>query len=362
MAQTFEITDPAALAYLEGKPAGQAQLKAEPADFRVDEVLGFTPSGSGEHLFIQLRKTNLSTTEVARLLSKQLRVPDRGIGYAGMKDRRAETTQWFSVVLDQAREAELEGLQQSGLEVLQCHRNSRKLKTGSHKANAFNIVLREFSGNREEVERRLHRLQEAGVPNYFGQQRFGRQLSNLKQLQRYVVEESDSVAQGRVKRGMLYSAARAWVFNHLLSRRLQMGNWNRYLEGDVLNLAGTQRSFVVDPGAWDAKLQGRLDELDIHITGILPGVQSDQDKYATRGEPADIETVVLEEFASLVAALCRWGLQADRRPLRFRVDDLRWGWQTEQELELAFTLPRGAYATSLLREVCQLTEASVFGE
>lgn len=362
MSQTFEIADPDALAYVAGKPAGQAKLKAQAADFRVDEVLGFTPSGSGEHLFIQIRKTNLSTTEVAKLLSKQLRIPGRSIGYAGMKDRRAETTQWFSVVLEEAREAGLDRLQQAGLEILQLHRNSRKLKTGSHKANAFTIMLRGFTGSQEEVDLRLARLQELGVPNYFGQQRFGRELSNLKQLQRHVAEQSALEAQGRVSRGMLYSAARAWVFNHLLSRRLQMGNWNRYLEGDVLNLAGTQRSFVVDPGAWDDTLQRRLEELDIHITGVLPGEQSEQDKYATRGEPADIETVVLEEFASLVAALNRWGLKADRRPLRFRVDDLRWQWLSEQELELAFTLPRGAYATSLLREVCQLTEASVLGE
>ncbi len=362
MHQSFEISSPDSLAYIEGKPAGIAELKSSPEDFRVDEVLGFAPSGSGEHLFVQVRKTNFSTTEVARLLSSSLGVKNRGVGYAGMKDRRAETTQWFSLALESSSEAELERLQIPELEILQYARNSRKLKVGSHRANAFRIVLREFSGSQEEVDRRLRRLQSTGVPNYFGQQRFGRELANLKELQQQVASESAVVKAGREKRGMLYSAARAYIFNHVLSRRLEMGNWNQYLEGDVLNLAGTQRSFAVESGAWDDTLQRRLEELDIHITGILAGQQSAQDKYATRGQPADIETVVLKEFGSLVAALERWGLQADRRPLRYRVDGLQWQWQSAQELELTFTLPRGAYATSLLREVCQVSERAVLGE
>lgn len=346
------------LAYVDDQPTCSALYKCWPEDFKVDEQLGFEPNGKGQHLMLRIRKKNLSTLDVAKSLSTELQVGARDIGYSGMKDRRASTSQWFSVQLDDPESLDPGELTLMDMEVLESHRNSRKLKVGSHKANSFKLVLRDVSGNREELEQRLVRIREQGVPNYFGGQRFGREFSNLQQLQQYLGEDGQPEIKGRAKRSMLYSAARAFVFNNILSQRLEQGSWNQYLEGDVLNLAGTQRSFLVDPDGWDEQLQSRLQEQDIHITGLLPGSAAEQDKYATRGLPADIEQGVLDELSVLAAALSRWGLKPGRRPLRFRVDGLAWSWLEDNALELQFVLPRGAYATSLLREICKVKEST----
>lgn len=356
MEQAFQFSGFDQLAFIDTEPGCSALYKCRPEDFQVDEHLGFEPNGKGQHLLLRIRKRNLSTLDVAKILSAELKVSSRHIGYSGMKDRRASTSQWFSVEVDESDTLDLGNLSMTDAEVLESHRNSRKLKIGSHKANSFKLVLREISGNKDELERRLGRVKEQGVPNYFGGQRFGRELSNLHQLQRHLKQDGQSAIKGRAKRSMLYSAARAYVFNQILSRRLEQGNWNLFLEGDVLNLAGTQRSFLVDPDTWDEDLQRRLLEQDIHITGLLPGLATAQDKYVTRGLPADIEQGVLDELSELATALSRWGLKSARRPLRFKVDQLAWTWLEEDVLELRFTLPRGAYATSLLREICQVKE------
>ncbi len=358
MEQGFQFAGFHQLAFVDRQPSCSALYKCLPEDFQVDEQLGFEPNGQGQHLLLRIRKKNLSTPEVARILSTELNVGSRNIGYSGMKDRRASTSQWFSVEVDDSGDRELSRLPTTDLEVLESHRNSRKLKIGSHKANSFKLILREVSGNKGELEQRLGRIKDQGVPNYFGSQRFGREYSNLHQLQKYLTQDEQPAIKGRSKRSMLYSAARAFVFNQILSRRLEQGNWNQFLEGDVLNLAGTQRSFLVDPEAWDEELQRRLQEQDIHISGLLPGLAAEQDKYVTRGLPADIEQGVLNELPELATALSRWELKPGRRPLRFRVDRLEWTWPEENALELCFTLPRGAYATSLLREICQVKESS----
>ncbi|MCG8413030.1 MAG: tRNA pseudouridine(13) synthase TruD, partial [Pseudomonadales bacterium] len=279
------------------------------------------------------------------------------VGYAGMKDRRANTTQWFSARIPVESEAKLADLENSELTVLETQRNERKLKIGSHKSNHFSLRLREVEGNPEQLDEKLRWLQQFGVPNYFGKQRFGRDLSNLQQVQA-LMSESDSANKkpGRQKRGMLYSAARAYLFNQILSQRLMQGNWNQYVAGDVLNLNGTQRFFAVESSGWDAELQQRLDELDIHPSGLLCGQRDESDRYATQAIAADIEDAVLAHFPDLVGGLERHGLRAGRRSLRFKPEGLNWQWHGEAELELQFSLPRGAYATSLLRELCQFRE------
>ena len=362
------------LAYATGKPELLARIKQHWDDFRVDEELGFAPTGAGEHLLLRIEKAGQSTTEVARQISSTLGISDSDIGYSGMKDRQARSRQWFSIRLDQAAEAELGRLQSDQLQILEQSRNQRKLQIGAHKANHFQLILREVMGvnasgaeppatNAEaSLDRKLQTLAHQGVPNYFGSQRFGRDLSNLHQVRELLrAEASQAVAtrnryRHKRKRSMLYSAARAYLFNQLLSARITRGNWASYVDGDVLNLNHTKRCFLVEPGAWGPELQQRLDELDIHITGLLPGRIDSKDRYVTRGQSADTEKAVCKEFAELVTGLEQQGLSAARRPLRFQVQQLQWQWLDSTTVSLAFTLPSGAYATSLLREVCLLRE------
>ena len=363
------------LAFANGKPSLAATLKQEFSDFRVDEQLSFKFTEKGEHAYLWVEKIDRSTVDVAKKLSEVTGVHGSEIGYSGMKDRRAETRQWFSIKLPAGRETELAACESDSLRIVETHRNSRKLKIGSHRSNRFRILLRDCAGSRDEFEQRLAQIEASGVPNYFGSQRFGRDLSNLTQVQAWMSSaldaDSGSVINGtaaaipkqRFKRSMLFSAARSYLFNQVLSRRLELGNWDAYIVGDVLNLAGTDRSFSLQEGLeWDSVLQQRLEDFDIHITGPLSGEVDPKDKYVSYGEAADIEEAVCKEFNTLLAGLRHFGLKTARRPLRFRPTDLTWEWlQSEQtqgasDLLLDFSLGKGAYATSLLRELCVTRE------
>jgi tRNA pseudouridine13 synthase len=364
-----------ALAFANGKPELAATFKQEFADFRVDEQLGFEFTEKGEHAYLWVEKVDRSTIDVAKKLSEATGVHGSEIGYSGMKDRRAETRQWFSIKLPAGREAELRACENDSLRIVEIHRNSRKLKIGSHRSNHFRVLLRDCDGSRDEFEQRLAHIEATGVPNYFGSQRFGRDLSNLNQVQSWMGAALDAdsgsvidaaaalIPKQRFKRSMLFSAARSYLFNQLLSRRLELGHWNGYIAGDVLNLDGTNRSFALEAGVeWDPILQKRLEDFDIHITGPLPGEVDPKDKYVSYGEAADIEEAVCKQFNTLLAGLRHFGLKTARRPLRFRPTDLTWEWlQSEQtegasDLLLDFSLGKGAYATSLLRELCVTRE------
>lgn len=356
------------LAYALGCPQASAVIKRDFADFRVDEELAFEPTGEGEHVFLQVRKTDASTIDVARRLGAITAVADADIGYSGMKDRRGETSQWFSVKLPEGKQDELAALNDDRFKVLAVARNARKLRIGSHARNHFRLRLRDCQGERRDYEQRLEALSAQGVPNYFGAQRFGAQMSNLQQvsaLLRQVLEDPLAVKRGsRVRRGMLYSAARSYLFNQVLSTRIERGDWARYVDGDVMSLDGSGRLFCVDKAQpWDEILERRLQEQDVHPTGPLPGAISAKDKYVSTGEAADIEKTALESLRWMIEGLSAFGLEAGRRPLRFAVGNLTWRWESSvkgegngRDLCLEFTLPRGAYATSLLRELCHLRE------
>ncbi len=343
------------LAYALGRPAASALLKTRLEDFLVDEALGFDLTGAGEHLFLRIRKRDYSTPDVARKLMQVLGLRDVDVGYAGMKDRRAETTQWFSVRLDESAEERLAGVQDGQIEILQKQRNERKLKIGSHRENHFRLLLRDFEGSREDIESRLEKLQQSGVPNYFGSQRFGNYAANLQQARTFLAQPNRKKL-GRKRRSLLYSAARAYLFNLQLSERISQDSWNRYLPGDVMGLDGSQRCFAVADGQWDEDLQHRLESQDIHPTAVLAGGRGKSKSYESHGAAADIEEAVLAQYEDLVAGLVQHGLEASRRSLRFRVSALEWRWHEPDNLELSFILPRGAYATSLLRELCQTRE------
>ncbi len=371
------------LARLLPQPENHARLKSRPADFRVREELGFAPGGSGEHLCVEVEKTGLTTSEAARRLLAACNLDRADIGYAGMKDRRALTTQWFSLRLPESKVSRLQSAEDDSLRILRSGRNHRKIRIGSHHCNHFEILLRDFRGSREDLESRLETLAGQGAPNYFGPQRFGRLAGNLERVE--LAARPGAPRPGRSGRGRLYSAARAMLFNEVLSLRLAQGNWSAMLPGDVLALDGSGRLFLPEEGASsrDAPPPGRfcdcaqnlpgqppqgdtattrgttasrLATLDIHITGPLPGANFPQHRYATRGEAADMENAALEKHPAILDWLRREKVEAGRRPLRLAPRNLRWSW-TREGLWLCFALARGAYATSLIRELC-ITDGS----
>lgn len=317
-------------------------FRATPEDFVVEEVLGFAPEGEGEHLWLWIEKRELTTLEVSRHLARACAVPERAVGYSGMKDRVAITRQWFSVHLPgQPAPGDLvETLQASGVKVLEQARHPRKLKRGVHRANHFKLRISGAAVN-ATLEARWAWLCRHGVPNLFGAQRFGPHGRNLMRAQALL-------ARGWRKRddrqGMLLSAARSFLFNELLALRITDGSWQQLVPGDVAVLDGSASQFSVDE--LDAELITRAEQLDLHPSGVLWGVGASR----ATGAALAFEQVVAERHAELCQGLERAGVAMARRALRMRLQQPRL-MLADNSAQLEFQLPRGGFATAVLHEL-----------
>jgi len=335
------MNDPDDLPHAHGGPPLAGVIRSEPEDFRVDEDLGFAPDGAGEHAFVRVEKRNANSEWVARELARFAGVAVHAVGYAGMKDRRALTRQTFSVHLPGRPDPDWATLLNPEFHVLDSQRNSRKLKTGALRGNAFRIVLRDAAGDRGAFDERIAAIFSGGVPNYFGQQRFGRGGGN--------VERARAMFAGRRmqrhERGVLLSAVRSFLFNEVLAERVRSGNWNRAVEGDVWMLAGSQSIFGPEPMSQD--LADRLASGDIAPTGPMAG----DGALRTQADAAAIETEVFGRHGDLISGLSQNGLRQERRALVLRPSGLRAAWLESDVLELEFSLKKGAYATVIIREL-----------
>jgi len=328
-----------------GGPAARAVLRRQPEDFQVRELPLLEPQGSGEHVWLWITKRGENTTHVAGLLAQHAGVHPRAVSYAGLKDRHAVTTQWFSVHLPGGAEPDWRALNSDAVTVQRHARHGRKLQRGALRGNAFRITLHEVDGDRAGLESLLERVHAGGVPNYFGEQRFGIAGSNLDTaLQLF---RNPRMRLSRNRRSLALSAARSLLFNAVLAQRVRDGNWNRAVPGDAMQLDGSHSFFLA--GAEDPGLVARLRAMDIHPTGPLHGAGDSPVQEACR----ELETAVLADFDAFRAGLAGAGLRQERRALRVRVQDLSWHWPGADELVLEFSLPAGSYATGVLRELVE---------
>lgn len=332
-------------AFAYGGAAGSAILKSCPEDFRVTENLGFTPEGQGEHVFLQIEKRGLNTREVVQRLASLCGVHERDIGYSGLKDRQAVCQQWLSIYLAAKPEPDWEQLNTDDLRVLNVTRHARKLRIGVHRSNHFSLVLRNCTIDSASLTQKIAQISEQGFPNYFGEQRFGRGGSNLRQARALFARTADKAFKPRRKDSLLLSAARSWLFNQLLSQRILDNSWHTACNGEVFQFVDGKALFKDDDlGA----AQQRLARGEIALTGPLWGAG---DGLAA-GEVATLEQGIVETESDLLDGLCRAGLKKDRRALRASASDLSFDFDGEI-LQIAFNLQRGVYATSLLREIVQ---------
>ena len=339
----------APLPYALGGPVIDARIRAQDEDFRVDEVDAFEASGAGEHLLLTIEKRGMNTAFAARALAAWAGIDVDAIGYAGLKDRHAVTRQRFTLHLPGREAPALDTLQVEGLRVLAMHRHSRKLPRGALAGNAFVLVLRDVQGDRDATQARLAAIAARGVPNYFGEQRFGRGGSNVAQaLAMFAAAGARSGRRmRREERSMLLSAARSELFNRVLARRVEQDCWDAALDGEMWMLDGSRSVFGPEP--MDDALAARLQAGDIHPTAPLWG----------RGEPRatgaalQLEVAALgdDDALALRAGLEREGLRQERRATRLRPQGLAWEWRADDVLEVRFALPPGAYATTVLREL-----------
>ena len=332
----------AELPYAFGPPPASGGLRQTPEDFQVDEDLGFAPDGEGEHLWLWVEKRGVNTDQVARQLAKLAGVRQVDVSYAGLKDRHAVTRQWYSLHVPKGAMEQAAHWHDPQWRVLQLARARRKIRRGSLHGNRFVITLREVRGDKQAIEARLGEIAVRGVPNYFGEQRFGHDN----------IARAEAMARGELRvadrhlRGIYLSGLRSALFNAVLARRVNDENWDKVLDGEALNLNGSRSFFVADD--IDAVILNRLATGDIHPSGPLWG----RGEPPSRGGALVLEQAVIATCPELWRQACSdAGMEQERRPLRLAVQGLQWQWCDDALLRLEFALPAGAYATALIREV-----------
>ena len=376
------------------------QLRAVPEDFVVEEVLAYEPCGIGTHTFIKLRKTGLTTNEAVRRLARALARREDEFGFAGFKDRQAVTTQTVSI--EHADSTALEQLDIAGIEVLALAKHGNKLKTGHLHGNRFRIRVR--NAHEEDTARAqavLDLLEKRGLPNYFGEQRFGRQgitpelgrmllaedmegfmralvlsalpadvdvnaapaawLEQLPRSESFVRRPLETWAKNanaaRALRvlprrflRLCTSALQSVLFNAVLSARLE--SFDQLLMGDLAFLHKNGAVFLVEDPAIEAP---RAASFELSPSGALPG----PDSVSPQGRQLELETQALLDFdvdPSLFGCHRPWAQKGGRRPLRVPVQGCALSPRPAQsgngiDLELTFSLPRGSYATAVLSEL-----------
>lgn len=332
-----------------GEPLGSGVLRSTPEDFEVDEILGFAASGEGPHALLRVRKRGANTEWVARELARAVGVKPFEVGFAGLKDRNAVTTQHFTVPRGKKSAEEFAGLKGEGYEVLSSAAHQRKLPRGALEGNRFGIAVRGLVCDAAQLHERIRLIATGGCPNYFGEQRFGREAGNLEQVMRAAQKlaeggRNDRRHRGRDDAGFMLSAARSVIFNATLAERVTQGSWNRLSAGDVANLDGRGSVFAVDPA--DAEIENRCAALDVHPTAPLPGVG----ESLARGPVLALEETVAAQFPEALAVIHAEGMKTERRALRIRVRDLEHEYSGDT-LRLRFSLSAGSFATTVLREI-----------
>ncbi|HSN92141.1 MAG TPA: tRNA pseudouridine(13) synthase TruD [Anaeromyxobacteraceae bacterium] len=327
-------------------PGSGGLLRRTPEDFRVDELPAYQPSGAGPHLYLRVEKRGRTTRDALRALAGRLGVPERDAGYAGMKDREAVATQWLSFPV--ARDPDPAGLAEPGLRVLEVSRHGNKLRPGHVRANRFSIAVR--GGDLERARACAAALGARGLPNFFGPQRFGAEGRNAEVGRALVrgqaTPEARRAARDRFLRRLSLSAYQALLFNRWLSERMADGLFASALRGDVLKKLDTGGLFTCADPAADGP---RVERFEVSPAGPM---------FGHRLRPAEHEALAREE--RLLAAegitlsdFARGGGEAEgtrraaRLPVAVALEPLQDGYRA------AFELPRGSYATVLLRELAK---------
>lgn len=299
----------------------EAGFRIEFEDFCVDEELGFEPSGSGEHVYLHVHKRGDNTAWVAKQIAQLAGVANMDVGYCGLKDRRAVTSQWFSVYLPKGPEPDWLQLNTESIHVAQITRHTQKLRRGQHASNKFVIRLRDLSS--ELPSSFIDKVLNDGVPNYFGEQRFGHGGENLNLADELL--GGDRKIRNRQRRGLVLSAARSYLFNLVLAERVRLGSWSDVIDGDTC----------------------------LETDGIAEGPLWGRGRSPAEGEALALEEKLLEPWAMWRDAMEHMGLSQDRRALRLVPINPSWS-RENGDIVLNFSLSPGRYATSLLRELAVL--------
>jgi len=337
----------ATLLYPYGAAEISGVIKTSAADFLVDEILGFEPSGEGEHLFLKIEKTGLSTHELIDQIALDFNIKPRDVGYSGLKDKHAITRQWLSLHLAGQMQS-MKIPETSAYKILAQGWHARKLKPGSHRSNRFEVLIREVHTFDETTQQQIASIREKGMANYFGQQRFGVSDDNVSRALQIFANARKTRKLSRTRKGIYMSALRSELFNQILSARIGHEIWDKPVEGDVFMLSGSQSIFqeeITD------QIIDRYSRFDISSTASLFG----EGENRLKSQALEIEQGVIKDNAEISDCLLRLKAKLHRRPVRIQVKNFEVDYHPDNKLlSLKAELPRGSYFTSLLNHVVDI--------
>lgn len=321
----------------------EAEFRSTPEDFEVEEVPSYAPSGNGEHVFALIEKRERTTKDAVRALCETVGADPKAAGWAGLKDRHAVTRQWISIwgaPLGAVMQADVDGVR-----VLQAALHPHKLRTGHLRANRFHIRLRQIDVSRmDDLRCVLSEIETQGLPNYYGEQRFGREGDNAERALRWVIGEARAPRAG-FQRKLQMSALQSDLFNRCVAERVQSSTLGQVFVGDVMKKHDSGGLFV----ATDVEgTQRRADAWEISPTGPIFGAKM----RWPEGEARAREEGLLRQVGLTRDHLAKWKRVAPgaRRFVRVPVPKVDVS-VSDHTVELDFTLPAGSYATILMREI-----------
>lgn len=342
----FAMSDPTPT-FTASLPGIGGVLRAAVDDFRVEEVPSYEPCGQGEHTYARIEKRGLTTPMAVEHIARALGVNPRDVGYAGLKDRHATTVQWLS--LPRTDPASVLALELPGIRVLEAARHGNKLRTGHLKGNRFTLRVTGLD-DLDEALRRTAPIADAltrdGVPNYYGEQRFGRDGDNFARGAAWLRGESPAPRE-HFQRKLLASSVQSELFNRCLAERVTRGELSRWVDGDLAVRHAHGRPWLVT----EAEAEALYPSFEASATGPMFGPKMPV-AGAALGER---EAAVLAASGVSLTDLGRAGELAEgaRRAVRVRAEGLAVT-REDDALCFAFTLPAGAYATVVLREFMKL--------
>jgi tRNA pseudouridine13 synthase len=319
------------------------ELKTTPGDFEVEEVPAYAPSGEGEHVFALIEKRGLTTRDAVRALCERVGADPNAAGWAGLKDKHALTRQWISIwgaTPDSVKAAEVEGVR-----VLEATQHPQKLRTGHLRANRFRIRLQQVDMERiDDIREVLSEIESQGLPNYYGEQRFGREGDNAERALRWVRGEARMPRSG-FQRKLQISALQSAIFNRRVAERIRTSTLGKVFPGDLMKKHESGGIFTASDLD---ETQARVDAWEISPTGPIFGAKM----RWPEGEAFAREEALLEEAGLTLAQLAKWKRIAPgtRRFVRVPIQGIMLG-VSDNTVNLEFTLPAGSYATILLREI-----------
>jgi tRNA pseudouridine13 synthase len=316
-------------------------FKSNALDFQVEEIPAYEPGGEGEHLFLWIEKTGRSTPDIGKQLSRKLGIGDQEVSWAGLKDAQAITRQYFCLPARKAR-ADMTQFELEGAKILSAKKHQNKLKSGHLKGNRFSVIVREVTDVNAALAT-IEQLKKTGMPNYFGEQRFG--IDNLNAQRGKVILQKGGQYSNRFQRKMFLSAFQSDLFNRVLAKRIQMNVFNVALTGDVLKKHDSHGEFVCTDDSIDSP---RVHSFEVSPTGPMFGPEM----RAVTGVPFEIEELVLADEKISRDLFVAGGdeTKGTRRFSRVIPENLQAA-ADGNVLKLEFNLLSGSYATVLLREL-----------